>query len=64
MNTPATYDEAIRQAEDIVLQLEQTEALSVSDYKRKAAEVKQLLDFCEHCLKEMDYTDNAVTSLS
>ena len=62
MNTPATYDEAIRQAENIVQQLEQTEALSVSEYKQKAAEVKRLLDFCEHCLKDMDYTCDAATT--
>lgn len=56
MNSEMTYDEALREAERLVQQLEQTEALSVSEYKQKATEVKRLLDFCEGCLKTMDYS--------
>jgi hypothetical protein len=48
------YDEAIRRAEELVAALERTEALDMTEYKKKAAEVKKLLDFCESQLKEQD----------
>ena len=60
MEEPKTYDEAIQKAEAIVLQLERTEALSASDYKKQAAEATRLLDFCEHCLKDMDYSNSPI----
>ncbi len=46
-----TYDEAIAKIESIVHDLETADALSVSQYKEKATEAKQLLDFCESELK-------------
>lgn len=49
-----TYDQAIKRVEDIVRKLEQTEALSVSDYKKKATEAQELLSFCESQLVEME----------
>ena len=49
-----TYDQAIRRIEEIVRELEQTEALSVSTYKQKAAEAQQLLRYCESQLREME----------
>lgn len=49
-----TYDEAIKRVEQIVHDLEQTEALSVTDYQKKAKEAKQLLDFCQAQLVEME----------
>ena len=49
-----TYDRAIRRIEEIVRELEQTEALSVSTYKQKAAEAQQLLRYCESQLREME----------
>ena len=49
-----TYDEAIKEAENIVSSLEHTEVLDMTEYKKKAAEVKKLLDFCESQLKEQD----------
>lgn len=48
-----TYDEAVVRIEEIVSSLEQAQALSVSEYKRKAAEAKQWLDYCENQLKKM-----------
>lgn len=50
------YDEAIKQAETIVSELEQTPALSVEEYQKKAAEVKRLLDVCEAQLRTMNYS--------
>lgn len=49
-----TYDEAIAKIETIVHELESAEALSVTTYKEKAEQAKQLLDYCESCLKELD----------
>ena len=42
-----TYDQAIKQIEAIISDLESTKALSVATYKQKAKEAKRLLDFCE-----------------
>lgn len=47
------YDENIQKAEAIVKELEQAEALSMEVYKQKAAQVKELLDQCEHQLTDM-----------
>ena len=41
-----TYDEAIQRAETIIAQLEQSEALSMDEYKRLAAEATELLKLC------------------
>ncbi|MBQ7530573.1 MAG: exodeoxyribonuclease VII small subunit [Paludibacteraceae bacterium] len=49
-----TYDKAIARVQAIVQELEQTEALSVSEYKQKAKEAKQLLDYCEAQLRDME----------
>ena len=51
-----TYDEAIKRVELIVHELEQTEALSVADYQKKAKEAKELLNFCQSQLVEMERT--------
>ncbi|MBQ6777445.1 MAG: exodeoxyribonuclease VII small subunit [Paludibacteraceae bacterium] len=48
-----SYDEAVKRIEAIVRELEQAEALSLEDYRKKAAEAKQLLDLCEESLKKM-----------
>ena len=48
-----TYDEAIGKVEAIVKELEQSEALSMDTYKKKAQEAKELLDFCKKQLGEM-----------
>ena len=49
-----TYDEAIGKVEAIVKDLEQSEALSMDIYKKKAQEAKELLDFCEKQLGKME----------
>lgn len=49
-----TYDQAIKRVEQIVHELEQTEALSVSEYKKKAAEAQKLLNFCQSQLVELE----------
>lgn len=45
-----TYDQAIERIEQIILELEQTEALSMDTYQSKAKEVKELLKFCQQQL--------------
>ncbi len=48
-----TYDESIQKAEAIIAQLEQSEALSMEEYKRQAAEATALLKHCKSLLTEM-----------
>ena len=52
--THLTYEQALKRVEQIIQELEQTEALSVSVYKQKAKEANDLLDFCEQQLVEME----------
>ena len=40
-----TYDEALNRLQTIVSSLESNEAISIDEYKKKALEAKQLLDF-------------------
>ncbi len=47
-----SYDENIKRAEQIIAQLEQTEAISVEEYKRLAKEATELLDKCKAELQE------------
>lgn len=42
-----TYDQAIERIEQIVSELEQSEALSMDTYQAKAKEAKELLAFCQ-----------------
>ena len=42
-----TYDEAIKQIEQLVAELEQTKAISMDAYLAKAKEAKELIDFCQ-----------------
>jgi hypothetical protein len=42
-----TYDESIERAERLIAQLEQSEAISMDEYKRLAAEVTALLKQCK-----------------
>ncbi len=50
------YDEAIKKVEAIVQELEQAQALSVTEYKAKAEEAKKLLDYCEAQINGLDYS--------
>ena len=54
MANDLTYDQAIKRVEQIVRELEQTEALSVATYKQKALEAQDLLHFCESQLVDME----------
>lgn len=47
-----SYDEAMLRIEAIVKQLEQSDALSMDEYKRLATEAKTLLDFCRQQLEK------------
>lgn len=47
------YDESIQKAEAIIAQLEQSEALSLEEYKRLASEATRLLKQCQSLLTEM-----------
>ena len=49
-----TYDQAIKRVEEIVRELEQTEALSVAEYKQKAKQASELLNFCRAQLVDME----------
>lgn len=41
-----SYDEAVKRIEQIVIELEQSDVLSMEAYQAKAKEAKELLDFC------------------
>lgn len=47
-----SYDEAIARVETIVRQLEQSEALSMDEYRTLATEAKDLLSFCRRRLEK------------
>ena len=49
-----TYDEALNRLQTIVSSLESNEAISIDEYKQKATEAKQLLDFCRKQLTQIE----------
>lgn len=49
-----TYDEAIKRIEQIVQELEQSEALGMDAYQEKAKEAKELLTFCHAQLTDWE----------
>ena len=49
-----TYDEALKRIEQIVAELEQSEALSMDAYQAKAKEAKDLLNFCQMQLTDWE----------
>ena len=49
-----TYDEALNRLQTIVSILESNEAISIDEYKKKATEAKQLLDFCRKQLTQIE----------
>lgn len=54
MANDLTYEQAMKRVEDIIHELEQTEALSVTLYKQKAKEAEELMRFCEEQLTGME----------
>jgi len=49
-----TYDEALKRLQEIVKSLETEEAISIDDYKKKAAEAKELLGYCRSQLTSIE----------
>ena len=58
-NSQLTYDQAMARVEAIVQQLEQSEAISLSEYKQLADEARQLLAFCRNEVEKIskEFTD-------
>ena len=54
------YDEALQKLETIVNTIENGEALSMEDYKKKATEAKKLLDYCQCQLLDMEKDLNTI----
>ena len=54
------YDEAIKRIEEIVYELEQSEALSMDMYQARAKEAKELLTFCQQQLTDWEEKMNDV----
>ena len=59
LNSQLTYDQAMARVEAIVQQLEQSEAISLSEYKQLADEARQLLAFCRNEVEKIskEFTD-------
>ncbi len=59
LNSQLTYDQAMVRVETIVQQLEQSEAISLSEYKQLADEARQLLAFCRNEVEKIskEFTD-------
>lgn len=58
------YDEAIKRIEQIVSELEQSDALSMDSYQAKAKEAKDLLTYCQSQLSDWEQKMNDVISSS
>lgn len=56
------YDEAIKRIEQIVKELEQSEALSMDAYQSKAKEAKELLNFCQKQLTNWEKKMEAIVT--
>ena len=54
MEKELSYDEAMKRAEALVAQLEQSEAISVDEYKRIAAEATALLNRCKQEIVQLE----------
>ena len=57
-----SYDEAIKRIEQIVNELEQSEALSMDAYQMKAKEAKELLSFCQKQLTDWEEKMEAIVT--
>lgn len=58
------YDEAIKRIEQIVSELEHSEALSMDSYQVKAKEAKDLLTYCQSQLSDWEQKMNDMISSS
>lgn len=59
-----SYDEAIKRIEQIVSELEQSDALSMEAYQQRAQEAKELLFFCQKQLTDWEEKMNEVIASS
>ena len=50
-----SFDEKIKQAESIILRLEQAEALGMDEYKRLASEATALLKQCKDDISALNF---------
>lgn len=57
-----TYDEAIKRIEQIVQELEQSDALSMDAYQAKAKEANELLSFCQKQLTDWEKQMEAIVT--
>lgn len=57
-----TYDEAIKRIEQIVQELEQSDALSMDAYQAKAKEANELLSFCQKQLIDWEKQMEAIVT--
>ncbi len=57
------YDEAIKRIEQIVSELDQSEALSMEMYQAKAKEAKELLIFCQKQLTDWEEKMESIVTL-
>lgn len=48
------YDDALKQLETIVENLEEGQALSMGEFRKQAAEAKKLLDYCQKQLTDFE----------
>lgn len=48
------YDDALKQLETIVENLEEGQALSMREFRKQAAEAKKLLDYCQKQLTDFE----------
>lgn len=51
-----SYDEKIKKAEDIIVQLEQSEAISMEAYKKLATEATSLLKQCKDEIEKLSFS--------
>ena len=51
---PKTYDEAVKRLEQLIAELEQSDALSMDAYRTKVVEAKELLAFCRKQLTDWE----------
>lgn len=55
-----SYDEALKRINAILAELEAGEAISMDEYKAKAKEAKQLIDFCQNQLTTLEGEFNEI----
>lgn len=49
-----SYDEALKRIDEIMREIEATQAMSMTEFKMKSAEAKQLIEFCRKELMNLE----------